>query len=137
MRFMLMVKADDRYEAGAPPAPELVQAIQALSQKLAATGKLVANGGLMPSAAGARVRASGGTVRETDGPFAETKELIGGFAIVDVGSKAEAVALAREFMAAHVRVLGPSYEGECEVRRMFEGNDCGATHEASAATTAG
>jgi hypothetical protein len=89
-------------------------------------GVVLDTGGLMPSSRGARVRVSGGKLTITDGPFAETKELIGGYAIIQAKSKAEAVELARQFMQAHADILGPSYEGECEVRQMFEAGECAA-----------
>ena len=60
----------------------------------------------------------------TDGPFAETKEVVGGFAIVDVGSKDEAIEIAKGFWQLHVDVLGPSYEGGGEIRQMFHQEEC-------------
>ena len=124
MRFMMMVKGDKDYEAGLPSVPELIEAIGKLSEEMTRSGVMVDNGGLMPSAAGARVRASQGKVSVTDGPFTETKELIGGYAIVEAGSRDEAIELGKQFMALHVRVLGDVYDGECEVRQMYEGPDC-------------
>ena len=124
MRFMMMVKADHDYEAGLPPKPELLEAIGRLSDDMSRAGVLLDSGGLLPSSRGARVRVSGGKVSVTDGPFAETKELVGGYAIVEAGSRDEAVALGRQFMEVHARVLGSSYDGECEVRQLFDGNGC-------------
>jgi len=66
------------------------------------------------------VRASGGKMTVTDGPFAETKELIGGFAILEAASKEEAIELGKKFMQLHVDVLGQTYEGTLEVRPMFD-----------------
>ena len=65
----------------------------------------------------------------TDGPFAETKEIVGGYAIVDVSSKEEAIAIAKGFWQLHVDVLGPSYEGGGEIRQMFHQEECGPRHE--------
>ncbi|HVO90678.1 MAG TPA: YciI family protein [Casimicrobiaceae bacterium] len=124
MRFMMMVKAGRDYEAGVPPKPELIQAIEALSEKLRKAGALLETGGLLPSSKGARVRASGGRVSVTDGPFTETKELVGGYAIVEAASREEAIALGRQFMQIHAEVLGPSYDGECEIRQMFDSANC-------------
>lgn len=124
MRFMMMVKADPSFEAGVPPKPELIAAIGKLTEEMTRSGVMVQTGGLMPSAKGARVRVAGGRITAVDGPFSETKELIGGYAIVDVGSRSDALALARRFMEIHVEVLGAAYEGECEIRQMFEGPDC-------------
>ncbi|HKE39349.1 MAG TPA: YciI family protein, partial [Casimicrobiaceae bacterium] len=83
MRFMMMVKADRNYEAGLPPNPELLQALGKLTDDMVKAGVLVQTGGLLPSSNGARVRVSRGTLSVTDGPFPETKELIGGYAIVE------------------------------------------------------
>ena len=124
MRFMTMVKADKNYEAGLPPSPELMAAIGKLTEESIKAGVVLDTGGLMPSSRGARVRASGGKLTVTDGPFAETRELIGGYAIISANSKEEAVEMARRFMQVHVDVLGPSYEGECEIRQMFEAGEC-------------
>jgi hypothetical protein len=124
MRFMVMVKADKDYEAGLPPKPELLAAIGKLSQDMVKAGVLLETGGLLPSTRGARVRASGGKLSVTDGPFTETKELVGGYAIVQAQSRDEAVELGKQFMEVHVTVLGSSYDGECEVRQLFDAGDC-------------
>ena len=120
MRYMVMVKGNTDYEAGQPPSPALMDAIAKLSEKEFANGRLVQMGGLMPSSHGARVRAAKGRVRVVDGPFAEAKELIGGYAIFEVSSKAEILEMAREFMQVHVDVLGGDFEGECEVRELAD-----------------
>ena len=125
MRFMMIVKADPGYEAGRQPDPALLVAIGKLSEKMTRAGVLLQSGGLLPSAQGARVKASGGKLSVIDGPFTETKELVGGFAILNAASKEEAIRLGKEFMQLHVDVLGPSYEGTLEVRPMFDpGADC-------------
>ena len=88
-------------------------------------GVLLQSGGLLPSSRGARVRVAGGKATVTDGPFAETKELIGGFAILEAPSREEAIRLGKQFMQVHADVLGPSYEGTLEIRPMFDpGQDC-------------
>ena len=120
MRFMMMVKADKDYEAGAPPSPELMAAIGELTGDMAKTGVLVEAGGLLPSSKGARVRVSGGKLTVTDGPFTEAKELIGGYAILKTNSRAEAVELGKNFMQVHADVLGPAYDGELEIRQLAE-----------------
>ena len=124
MRFMVMVKANKDYEAGLPPKPELLAAIGKLSQDMVKAGVLLDTGGLLPSSRGARVRASGGKLSVTDGPFTETKELVGGYAIVQAQSRDEAVELGKQFMDVHVTVLGSSYDGECEIRQLFDAGDC-------------
>jgi hypothetical protein len=120
MRFMMIVKADPSYESGRAPDPALIAAVGKLSEEMAKRGVLVQSGGLQPSSKGARVRVSAGTLTVTDGPFAETKELIGGFAILEAASKDEAIGLGRQFMQLHVDVLGQSYEGTLEIRPMFD-----------------
>jgi hypothetical protein len=124
MRFMVMVKADKDFEAGLPPKPELLAAIGKLSHDMVKAGVLLETGGLLPSSRGARVRASGGKLSVTDGPFAETKELVGGYAILQAKSRDEAVELGKQFMEVHVTVLGSSYDGECEIRQLFDASDC-------------
>ena len=124
MRFMVMVKANKDYEAGLPPKPELLAAIGKLSHDMVEAGVLLETGGLLPSSRGARVRASGGKLSVTDGPFTETKELVGGYAIVQAQSRDEAVELGKQFMEVHVTVLGSSYNGECEIRQLFDAGDC-------------
>jgi hypothetical protein len=124
MRFMVMVKADKDYEAGLPPKPELLAAIGKLSHDMVEAGVLLESGGLLPSSRGARVRASGGKLSVTDGPFAETKELVGGYAILQAKSRDEAVELGKPFMEVHVTGLGSSYDGECEIRQLFDAGDC-------------
>ena len=129
MKFMMMIKADRSYEAGAPPSPELMAAIDKLTEEMTKTGVMVDTGGLYPSSKGARVRAAGGTLSVTDGPFTEAKELIGGYAIVNVNSKADAIDLTKRFMKLHSDILGPSWEGECEIRQMFDPSDFPALDE--------
>jgi len=94
MRFMMMVKAP---ETG-PPSPELIAAVGKLSQEMAEAGVLLDTGGLAPSARGARIRLSGAKLTVIDGPFTESKELVGGFAVLRAASKAEAIELGRRLM---------------------------------------
>src|SRR5262245_56360527 len=124
MKFMLLSYATKDWEAGLPPDPRLVAAIPRLYEKMPKGASLLATGGLAPSSMGAKVRVSGGNVVVTDGPFAETKELVGGFAIVEAGSMEEAIAIAKGFWELHVEVLGPSYEGVGEIRQMFHLEEC-------------
>lgn len=129
MRFMMMIK---RAESD-PPSPELQAAMARLSQEMVAAGILLQSEGLGSSARGARVRVSGAKVRVIDGPFTETKELIGGFAILKAASRAEAIELGRRVMQLHADVLGPSFEGECEIRDL---HDRAAPSRATAAPSA-
>jgi hypothetical protein len=82
-------------------------------------GNFVSGAGLQPSSAGARVRLSNRKITVTDGPFAESKEIVGGYAIMDAKSHEEALALARRFMELHLKHW-PTFEGECEVRPLEE-----------------
>ena len=120
MRFMMIVKANKESEAGVPPNQELLAAIAKLADKAAASGAFITAGGLLPSSHGARIRVAHGKTFVIDGPFAETKELVGGFAIFDLESKEEAIESGRQFMQIHADILGPSYEGELEIRPMFD-----------------
>ena len=120
MRFMMIVKADKNYESGAPPKPELMAAIGKLSEEMIKAGVLLDIGGLLPSSKGARINVNQGKLTVTDGPFSEAKELIGGYAILQVKSKEEAIERGRRFMQLHADVLGPSYDGELEIRQMPE-----------------
>ena len=120
---MLIAKADKASESGAPPDPKLMAAVGQMAEELAKTGVLVGTGGLFPSLHGARVKFSGGNLTVTDGPFTETKELIAGYAIVDVNSKEEAIELSKRFLRLHAEILGPGYESESEVRQMMGTTD--------------
>jgi hypothetical protein len=117
---MMIVKADKNYEAGVPPSSELMAAIGQLSQEMISRGKLLDTGGLLPSSAGARVRVGGGKLTVTDGPFTEAKELIGGYAVLRTEWKQEAIELGKQFMKLHADILGPSYDGELEIRQLAD-----------------
>jgi hypothetical protein len=113
MRFMTIWKPADpkTVEGGVPPTQEMMAKMGAFIGELAQSGVLLMTDGLQSSSKGARVRLSGGKYTVTDGPVAETKELIGGFAIIRVNSKAEAIELTKRFLS----VAG---EGESEIRLM-------------------
>ncbi len=125
MKFMMIVKANKEYEAGMPPDPKLIEVIGKYSQEMAEKGILLSNGGLLPSSKGARIKVTGGKMMVTDGPFAETKELVGGFAILEANSKEHAVELGKQFMQLHVDTLGTKYDGDLEVRPMWGPEGCG------------
>ncbi len=120
MRFMMMIKGDKDYEAGVPPDPRLMAAIGKLTDEMIKAGVVLATEGLLPSSQGARIRVSGGKLTVIDGPFTEAKELIGGFAIVQASTKEEAIAMGSEFMRLHQEILGPTWDGECEVRQLAD-----------------
>jgi hypothetical protein len=115
MRFMMIYKPADTkdMEAGVPPTQEEMKRMGQFIGELAASGVLLATDGLQPSSKGARVRLARGKLTVTDGPFTETKELIAGFAIVQVKSMAEAVELAERFL----KIAG---DGESEIRLMHD-----------------
>ena len=97
-----------------------------LMDEMTRAGKLVHTAGLRPTKEGKRVRLrKGGQMFVTDGPFTETKEVIGGYAIVEANSMQEAIELTKRFLAVH----GADWDIECEVRHM-EGPDCGAERAA-------
>jgi hypothetical protein len=120
MRFMMIVK---HAEGQGFPPKELMDAITKLTQEEQEAGRLLGNGGLSSTAQGARVRLSRGQVKVTDGPFAETKEVIGGYAQFELKSKEEAVASAVKFMELHNKYW-PGWEGETEIRQMIDPQDC-------------
>ena len=120
MRFMMLLKHAEKF-SGLPPK-ELLEAVEKLSQDPKNAGTVLSSGGLAPMAATTRVRLSQGKVTATDGPFAETKEVIGGFAVMEFGSKQAAVDGATHYMELH-RKYWPGWEGETEVRQIFSPED--------------
>lgn len=119
MRYMIMVKATPRTEAGEMPQEELVAAMAAFHEELARAGVLLDASGLQPTAKGWRIRYEGGRHKVIDGPFAESKELVAGYTVIQVRSREEAFEWARRFPAPH----GEGADGEIEVRQMFELED--------------
>ena len=115
MRFITMVKST---EGAGPPPKALMEAIAKLGEEATRDRVLVEMGGLLPSAMGARVRLTAGKLIVTDGPFAETKELIGGYAVYDVKSKQEAIQRTSNFLQLH-QEHWPGWEGEVEIRQLF------------------
>jgi hypothetical protein len=99
----------------AQPTPALLEAMHKLADREIKAGRMVDTGGLMPLATGAQVRIADGELSVVDGPFVEAKEVVGGYAIFELRSKEEAVALAVEFMQLHKEHM-PGWEGTCEVR---------------------
>jgi hypothetical protein len=131
MRFMAIVKPGKDYEAGRPPSPGLMAAMGKLNEESTRAGIFVTGGGLLPSSQGHRLSMTGGKVTVIDGPFAETKEVIGGFAILNYASHDEAIAGARRVMQIHAE-CGVT-ELEIELRPMMDPGDCGQQPQASAA----
>ena len=127
MRFMVLVKADENSEAGVMPSEEILTEMGKFNEKLVKAGVMLAGEGLHPSSKGVRIRFSGKERTVTDGPFAETKELIAGFWLLQVKSRDEVI----EWMKR------APFDGgtEIEVRQVFEPEDFGPefTPEARAA----
>jgi len=126
IRYMGIVKADRDTEAGVLPDQKLLAAMGAFMEEGVKSGVFLSGDGLQPSSKGARVRFSGSKRLVTDGPFAETKELVGGYAILQFTSKAEAIAWTKRF----VQVDAPGRlgaESECEIRPFFEFEDFGSS----------
>jgi hypothetical protein len=109
MRFLCVHKGPE----GAPPTLKMMEDMGKLISEMSAAGVLLATEGCLPSAKGARVRRSNGKITVTDGPFTESKEVIGGFALIQVTSKDEAIEWTKRF----INVVG---EGESEVRELCE-----------------
>jgi len=116
MKFMFIVKTE--HTMG--PSPKLLEEMHKLAKREIEAGRMLDNGGLMPIATGAQVRIAAGRLSVVDGPFAEAKEIIGGYAVFELENKEEAVASAVEFMQLHADYL-PGWEGTCEVRAFAPG----------------
>jgi hypothetical protein len=119
MRFMMLVK---HAENSGPPPKELMDAIAILSEEAVKAGTMLGNGGLAPTAQSTRVRLSKGRLTVNDGPFAEAKEVIGGYAQFEMKSKEEAIQGAVRFMELHKKYW-PEWEGETEIRQIFGPED--------------
>ena len=118
MKYLTFIRHSEALRQGPPPAA-LMEAMGKFIQRMRADGTLVDTGGLLPSKEGARIRLAKGEITTIDGPFTESKEVIGGWAILNAASKADAIRVGREFMELH-RKHWPEFEGESEVRLMFE-----------------
>ena len=117
MRFMLLVKADKTTEAGVLPSEQLLAEMGKFNEELVKAGVMLAGEGLQPSSKGARVKFSGTKRTVIDGPFAEVKELIAGFWLIEAKSKEEAIEWVK-------RIPNPTgEESEIEIRQVFEDED--------------
>ena len=110
MRFMCIITS----EHPAAPPPQFMEAMHDMAQREIKAGRMIADGGLAPLQTGARVSLKKGKVIVLDGPFIEAKEIIGGYAILSVKSKDEAVALSKNFL----KVVGGN--GTCELHQLYE-----------------
>lgn len=119
MRFMTLVR---HAENSGPPPPKFMEAMAKLSEEASKGGTMLEAGGLAPTAKSNRVRLAKGRVTVIDGPFAETREVVGGFAVFEVESKQEMIDATVRFMELH-RDHWPGWEGETEVRQVFGPDD--------------
>jgi hypothetical protein len=119
MQFLMLIKIENSsdYEAGKPPPAELEAAMGPLIDEWSKAGVMVNAAGLKATSKGARVRLNAGKTSVSDGPFAEAKEVIGGFFILEAADKKAAVELTRRFVELH-QVLGKQFVLECEVREI-------------------
>jgi hypothetical protein len=116
MKFMFIVKSAHVMA----PSPKLLEAMHKVADREIKSGRMLDSGGLMPIAMGTQVRIADGRLTVLDGPFAEAKEVIGGYAVFELKDKEEAVASAVEFMQLHKDHM-PGWEGTCEVRAFAPG----------------
>jgi hypothetical protein len=120
MRVMVLIKADKDSEAGVMPSEQLLKAMGDFNEELVKAGVMLAGEGLQPTSKGARIKFSGGKPTVIDGPFAEAKELIAGFTLIEVRSREEAI----EWVKRWPRSDGDG-EVELELRQVFEADDFG------------
>ena len=112
MRYLSMIRIDET--TGQQPSEQLMHDMEKLIQEMISKGALISTAGLRPTAEGARVRLREGRLSVTDGPFTESKEVIGGYAIVEAASLKEAIAMTERFLKIH----GNEWNLECEVRQI-------------------
>jgi hypothetical protein len=130
MRFLSMIRIDEK--KAKPPSEQLMQDMGKLIDEMTRNGVLISTAGLRPTAEGVRVRLRGGRLSTTDGPFTETKEMIGGYAVLEAKSMQEAVELTQRFLRIH----GEEWDIECELRQL-DGPEFGAEASASVASRSG
>jgi hypothetical protein len=121
-RYMLLIRSDARTESGAPPDAKVVAAMGALMGEAAASGMALGGVGLKPSAEGAVVKRRRGRKTVLDGPFAESKELVAGYGLLQCATKEEAIAFAKRWLEIHVDWSGLG-ESEIEIRPLYEPAD--------------
>ena len=118
MRYMMFIKHTEDYRNAEVPA-RLYEEMGKFIEESQKSGNFISGGGLQPTSAGHRVTLKKGKITTTDGPFTESKEIVGGYAIMDAKSTEEALTLARRFMELHQKHW-PTFEGESEVRPFEE-----------------
>ena len=112
MRFLSMIRIDE--SNGQAPSEQLISDMGKLIEEMTRAGVLISTAGLRPTAEGVRVRLRAGELSRVDGPFTETKEVIGGYAVLEAESKQKAVALIERFLKVH----GDEWDIECELREL-------------------
>jgi len=112
MRFLSMVRVQEN--TGQRPSERLMREMGALMEEMTRAGKLIGTAGLTPTSQGVRMRSNHGKITMTDGPFTETKEVVGGYAIIEAASMEEAKQITRRFLEVH----GDEWNVECEVRAL-------------------
>jgi hypothetical protein len=124
MQFVVLRKADAETEAGAMPSRQLIDDMTSYNEGLVRSGKMKSGAGLMPSSRGARVSFSNGKPTVVDGPFAEAKELVAGFSVIEAASLAEVIELVKQW---------PRSDGhgnvQVEIRQIFTAEDLGFSEE--------
>lgn len=116
MKYLMLIKHTESFRS--EPIPQaLMDAMGAFIEQGFKSGVLKDTAGLRPTEEGFRVRSNGGKLTLTDGPFTEAKEIVGGYAMIEVKTKEEAREVARQFMELH-RIHWPAFEGECEARPL-------------------
>ena len=116
MRYMMFIRHTEDYRIETVPQ-SLFDAMGEFVGEAMKNGSIIDTAGLQPTAKGKRVRLAAGKISVIDGPFTETKEVVGGYALVDAKTYDEAMALATRFMDLH-RIHWPAFQGECEVRPL-------------------
>jgi hypothetical protein len=116
MRYMMFVKHTEDYRNVTVPG-SLYEAMGAFVEQARKDGTFIDGAGLQPSSEGHRVQLRRGKITVTDGPFVESKEIVGGYALIEAKSEAEALAIAHQFMELH-RIHWPAFEGDCEIRPL-------------------
>jgi len=118
MRYMMFIKHTEDYRNTEVPA-SLYEEMGQFIEEATKNGNFVGGAGLQPTSTGMRVKLKDRKITVVDGPFTESKEIVGGYAIMDAKSREEALTLARRFMELHLKHW-PAFEGECEVRPLEE-----------------
>ena|SRR6185312_10340192 len=118
MKYLCFIRHAESHRQNPPPAG-LMKAMGEFVQRSLKNGSLVDTGGLLPSKDGVLISLRKGEITVKDGPFTESKEVIGGWAIIKADTKEEAVRIGREFMELHQKYW-PEFDGESEVRPMFD-----------------